>query len=36
MGKVGGDFLLKPRLDKGCSATDDDENVNVLTITIFS
>jgi hypothetical protein len=23
IGKVGGDFLRKPRPDKGCSATDD-------------
>jgi hypothetical protein len=23
--KDGGDFLLKPRSEKGCGATDDDE-----------
>jgi hypothetical protein len=25
IGKDGGDFLWKPRPDKGCSSTDDDE-----------
>jgi hypothetical protein len=25
-GKHGGDFLRKPRPDKGCSATDDDDD----------
>jgi hypothetical protein len=30
IGKDGGDFLRKPRPDKGCSATDDDDDGNYL------
>jgi hypothetical protein len=26
IGKGGGDFLRKPRPDKGCSTTDDDDD----------
>jgi hypothetical protein len=27
VGKDGGDFFRKPRPDKGCSATDDDDDI---------
>jgi hypothetical protein len=35
IGKYGGDFLRKPRPDKGCSATDDDDDNSELNDAVF-